>query len=252
MAPVPDLSDTIATLAERVESLLQAQQKSEKKTRIIIALAGVPGSGKSTVSSALISRLSQDGMGNVAILPMVRPCPTCIAPGMEQTIDAAAAQDGFHYTKATLASFSNPEEAFRRRGAPFTFDAQGFVELVRRLKQMPVTDDSDSGRGITAPGFDHAVGDPVPDAIVLSSTCRAVIVEGNYTLFSQEPWSEIASLAEEKYVCPLTARIELFITICEHANMCRGGSSMYPRTLRESDWRADIWPRASRAQGKKR
>ena len=31
-------------------------------------------------------------------------------------------QDGFHYPKAALCTFDDPEFAFRRRGAPFTFD----------------------------------------------------------------------------------------------------------------------------------
>jgi pantothenate kinase len=65
---------------------------------------------------------------------------------------------------------------------------------------MPVTEGSEPEQELGAPGFDHAVGDPVPDAIIIKSTCRALVVEGNYTLLSQEPWNEIANLAEEKYV----------------------------------------------------
>ncbi len=72
------------------------------------------------------------------------------------------------------------------------------------MKQTPVTEEDNSKHEITAPGFDHAVGDPVPGAIVIKSTCRVVVVEGNYTLLLQEPWNEIASLAEERYVYVMT------------------------------------------------
>jgi tRNA uridine 5-carbamoylmethylation protein Kti12 len=38
----------------------------------LIALAGVPGSGKSTVSQELLLELSSRGIHDVAIVPMVR------------------------------------------------------------------------------------------------------------------------------------------------------------------------------------
>ena len=65
------LIDTISELKERVQRLLQEQQRSGSKSRILIALAGVPGSGKSTVSHALLGELSKGGFHDVAILPMV-------------------------------------------------------------------------------------------------------------------------------------------------------------------------------------
>jgi pantothenate kinase len=90
------------------------------------------------------------------------------------------------------------EEAFRRRGAPFTFDAKAFVDLVRILKSMPVTTNADVEATIYAPSFDHATKDPVMDAISVSSHTRLVIVEGNYTLLDQDPWSNIAEACAEK------------------------------------------------------
>lgn len=107
-------------------------------------------------------------------------------------------QDGFHHTKATLSAFDDPEEAFRRRGAPFTFDAAPFVDLVRALHDLPVAGADAPPTVLAAPSFDHATGDPVSDAVAISSSCKIILVEGNYTLLTVEPWSQIAMLADEK------------------------------------------------------
>ena len=74
--------------------------------RVFIGVAGSPGSGKSTLASAVCARLNAAAGDDIAIVfPM----------------------DGFHYYRAQLADpamFPDPDEAKRRRGAPFTFNAQ--------------------------------------------------------------------------------------------------------------------------------
>jgi tRNA uridine 5-carbamoylmethylation protein Kti12 len=42
---------------------------------MLVALAGVPGSGKSTISSALLQELTGRGIQDVAIVPMVGLVP---------------------------------------------------------------------------------------------------------------------------------------------------------------------------------
>lgn len=98
-----------------------------------------------------------------------------------------------------LSSFKDPKVAFKRRGAPFTFDAEALLRQVALLKETPVSQQCDPETMILSPSFDHAVGDPVPDAIAISSRCRVVIIEGNYTLLDQGPWRTIASLIDERY-----------------------------------------------------
>jgi pantothenate kinase len=104
-----------------------------------------------------------------------------------------------------LSTFEDAEAAFRRRGAPFTFDAEGCVKLVRELKATPVTTDH---LFITVPSFDHAVKDPVQEAIRIPSCTRVVIVEGNYTLLRQKPWNEIAEACAERSVVLNLYRLE--------------------------------------------
>jgi pantothenate kinase len=90
--------------------------------------------------------------------------------------------------------------AFRRRGAPFTFDAAGFVDLVRKLREAPVTACDEPEIVFRAPSFDHALKDPVEKAIAVSSQTKLVIVEGNYTLLNEDPWSEISGLVDDRSV----------------------------------------------------
>lgn len=203
---VTTLGETTLQLAARIEALLAKRTE----TRILVALAGVPGSGKSTVSQALLVELAARNIFDVAIVPMVRFlffAPFDISPHCthQQTTELKLkhvdTQDGFHYSKAVLSTFPDPDLAFKRRGAPFTFDALAFVALVKALKSMPVTTATspEPEQFLYAPSFDHALKDPAPNAIAISSRTRLVIVEGNYTLLDQKPWNEIPPLCEEKW-----------------------------------------------------
>lgn len=62
--------ETILDLVRRVEELL-LRQASNPRQRLLVALAGVPGSGKSTVSNALIFALGRRNVEDVAVVPMV-------------------------------------------------------------------------------------------------------------------------------------------------------------------------------------
>lgn len=66
------LSSTIDKLQERVLRLLEI---TPPERRIIIALSGVPGSGKSTIVAGLLANLSHAGMRDVAVAPMVSQPP---------------------------------------------------------------------------------------------------------------------------------------------------------------------------------
>jgi pantothenate kinase len=140
--------------------------------RWIIGLAGVPGSGKTTLAACLAEAINARTAPN-----------TVVALGM----------DGFHFTKAELRQFSNPAEAFARRGAPWTFDA---TALQQRLLQLRAA----AGRAETPwPGFEHAVGDPVEGAYTVLASTRLVIVEGLYLLHQADGWEAISPLFDERW-----------------------------------------------------
>lgn len=64
------LDDTIHGLCKRVLHLQQTFLHGHPQ-RILIALAGVPGSGKSTISNALLEALPRYGVHRAAVIPMV-------------------------------------------------------------------------------------------------------------------------------------------------------------------------------------
>ena len=72
----PNVSDSVSLLCSHVDALLSAKTIANSRGRVLIALAGVPGSGKSTISSALLQALPGQGIDHIAVLPMV----SCLAP----------------------------------------------------------------------------------------------------------------------------------------------------------------------------
>lgn len=71
MASCHNLEKSTSVLRDRVDSLLQTQRTLNAKGRVLVSLAGVPGSGKSTISDALLRELAFHGIDQIAILPMV-------------------------------------------------------------------------------------------------------------------------------------------------------------------------------------
>jgi pantothenate kinase len=134
--------------------------------RVIVGLVGLPGAGKSTLAARLVAELEN-----------------CAGPGMA----VALGMDGFHLTRAQLARFPDPALALARRGAPWTFDAAALAERLRTLRAMPPPGDPVT-TSIRWPDFAHDVGDPVPDALVVPSTARLVLIEGLYLLHRGDGW----------------------------------------------------------------
>ena len=71
--------------------------------------------------------------------------------------------------------------------------------MVRLLSCSPVASHEDPSKDIWMPSFDHAKQDPVPLDICVPATARVVILEGNYVLLNQHPWSQIGEMADERY-----------------------------------------------------
>ena len=129
------------------------------KKRCIVAIAGPPGVGKSTLSRNLLGGLK--GAGHSA---------------------AIVQMDGFHLDNATLRSSGLLE----KKGAPETFDASGFVELVSALRT--------NAGPVSVPEFDRDADRVRSDAASVSPDCTFVLVEGNYLLLDSAPWSDLQQL----------------------------------------------------------
>ena len=128
-------------------------------TRVVIAVVGPPGAGKSTLSEELVDTINDTkGDGHAAVIPM----------------------DGFHLTNEVLIERGRLD----RKGAPDTFDVEGLISLVQRIKQA----DAD----VRYPIFDRSIEASHIDAGLLPRVCEVVVVEGNYLLLDEAPWSELA------------------------------------------------------------
>lgn len=146
----------VTTVAER---LLQLKLENNNK-QIWVSISGAPGSGKSSLASRLA-----DTLPDAVVVPM----------------------DGFHFYKAHLSTMPDPELAFSRRGASWTFDSFKFVDVLRKARQAQ--------KGVF-PSFDHAVGDPVEEDIIVTAVHQYVIVEGLYLLLPTAPWNEVQDIVD--------------------------------------------------------
>jgi pantothenate kinase len=129
--------------------------------RVILALAGAPGSGKSTLAEGLVNRLNQTRPGLAAVLPM----------------------DGYHYDDLYLV----PAGLRPRKGAPDTFDVGGLFHTLSRLKARDEAT-------VAVPVFDRQIEIARAGARLIPSAVQVIVVEGNWLLLDQAPWTRALSI----------------------------------------------------------
>lgn len=183
------METTYKSLADRVVSRWRHHVEKHTTTtthvdqpvpRLLIALAGPPGSGKTTIATSVVEIL-QNRRGNDPTTP--------------KTIAVSA--DGFHLPLATLRALPNAEEAIARRGAPWTFDGLAVLALTRDLGRTPRA-------VVSAPTFDHAVKDPVTDGLSVGPDVDVCLLEGNCLLCDEEPWSGVAQEVHDRWLVKVT------------------------------------------------
>ncbi len=133
------------------------QIRSSQSQRFVVAIAGAPGSGKSTTADHLADAIRALG-DTVAVIPM----------------------DGFHMDNAVLIE----KGLLAQKGAPETFDVRGFSDIMEALR--------DPGQEVLVPVFDRSREIAIASARVVSPNDRIVLVEGNYLLLDEKPWSSLA------------------------------------------------------------
>ena len=182
-------------LKDPVSRLIHLQVNAGR--RIIIGLAGYPGSGKRTVSKRWAQEINRN-IGREAFLVL----------GM----------DGYHLSKAQLRAMDNPDAAFARRGAPYTFDPVGLISKLMELR------DAADRNPVGWPGFEHGVGDPVNDAVIVPASCRLILVEGIYTLLRDGEWAGVEGLFDETWF--LDSSVETSMDRLHQRHMDAWGMSM--------------------------
>jgi len=129
-------------------------------SRRFLGLTGAPGAGKSTLATALVERLGADA----------------VLVGM----------DGFHLANPELTRLGRLD----RKGAIDTFDAFGYVHLLRRLhaRDEPV---------VYAPRFDRSLEESIGSAEPVPAEVPLIVTEGNYLLADGPAWSQVRGLLDE-------------------------------------------------------
>jgi len=128
--------------------------------RIVVAIAGAPGVGKSTFSQDICQQLNDQRDNICSILPM----------------------DGFHFDDGYL----NHKGWKARKGAPHTFDVGGLLSIIKRLS-LNAEDQ------ISIPLFDRANEISRAGAAIIPQSSQIILVEGNYLLLDEKPWSDLHS-----------------------------------------------------------
>jgi pantothenate kinase len=145
--------------------------RSAGRPRYLVALAGPPGAGKSSLAEALLAECDAAAPGRAALVPM----------------------DGYHYDNAVL-----DERGLRaRKGAPATFDVDALARDLERIRQ---------GREVAVPVFDRGLDLARASARLVGPERSLVIVEGNYLLLDAAPWSDLSSVFDRTLL--LTADLE--------------------------------------------
>lgn len=130
--------------------------------RNLLAIAGPPAAGKSTLAQALVSRIDAAfGAETAAYVPL----------------------DGFHLSNRQLARSGLTQ----RKGSPPSFDLAGYMALLHRLV-------NDSDQQIYVPDYDRELHEPIAARHLVPPHARLVITEGNYLAGTEDGWQAVAPL----------------------------------------------------------
>lgn len=146
--------------ATRIEpsTLASTLLEGNGRKRVLLAVAGPPAAGKSKFADWLDRRLNEARPGFSAVLPM----------------------DGYHYDDAVLKA----RDRLARKGAPDTFDIDGFAAMLARLK-------ADDGRPVAVPVFDRRLEIARAGGRIIEAGARIIVVEGNYLLLDDPDWATL-------------------------------------------------------------
>ena len=140
------VEESLPAVVARARALIRADR------RMLLGITGAPGAGKSTLVAALAQAL-----GSAA---------------------AVVGMDGFHLANAELDRLGRRD----RKGAPDTFDAAGYAQLLGRLRANvdPV---------VYAPEFRRDLDESLGSCVPVPRGVPLVITEGNYLLLEGDGWS---------------------------------------------------------------
>lgn len=179
-------------------ALRLADQVDATEGRLLVAVAGVPGCGK-TVFAARLAR----------VVRAVSPSVGVVAVGL----------DGYHYPNAHLAATAAPATVPEPgplklyKGAPLTFDVARLAADLGRLR---------AGGALTLPAYDRTVHEPAEGRLRVSASDRLALVEGNYLLCREPGWEAVPDLFDLRVFLNLPTGANRAPLVARHV---RGGRS---------------------------
>jgi pantothenate kinase len=183
--------------------------KSRSVPRLMVAVAGPPGSGKSAFGMLLVAVLNAEAEGSVAVL---------------------VGLDGWHYSNAYLETHFVERDGERValrsiKGAPETFDAAAAYDCLSRIRL---------GGRVSLPVYSRRLHEPIPDGETIDSVHWIVVVEGNYLLLDEEPWTKFRDLFDVRVF--ISASLETLLDSLRGRHL-RGGKAppQIERHLRQVD-----------------
>jgi pantothenate kinase len=166
----------LGPLLDRAEQLLRAPG------RTVLGIAGAPASGKSTLSTALVTALQHRHPDEVVLVGM----------------------DAFHIGHQVLVRHGLVDV----KGAPHTFDALGYAALLERIREGTEI--------VYAPEFHREIEDSLAAAVEVGAQVRLVVTEGNYLLLEQAPWDRVRQLLDEAWFVHLDDTVRQRRMVARH------------------------------------
>jgi pantothenate kinase len=151
--------------------LQRAQGLLASGKRKILGIAAAPGAGKSTLAEGLLQALGTQAQ----LVPM----------------------DGFHLANSELQRLGRQN----RKGAPDTFDAAGYVNLLRRIHAQA------AGETIYAPEYRRELEEGIAGAIAIEASTPLIITEGNYLLLQDGAWSQVRGLLDQAWYLEIDSQL---------------------------------------------
>ena len=142
---------------DQLTKLLLKKIKLNQSGRLMVCIAGAPGSGKSHICKYLSKKINYS-LKQLEVFEM----------------------DGFHYDDGILKK----KKLINRKGSPETFDVQGLKSFIIRLK-------ANEENQVVVPIFDRNLELSRASAKIIKKKIPLIITEGNYLLLNKKPWSDL-------------------------------------------------------------
>ena len=166
---------SIELLFEQIQTLLDSQS-----ARSLIGIVGKPGAGKSTVVEEIEKRYQPN---EVSIIPM----------------------DGFHLSNEELIALGRRE----RKGAPDTFDVEGFISLIKKVKHEPQVNHK-------FPIFHREIEASVENEGLVPKESKVVVIEGNYLFSNEHNWDGVFPLLDHTWFVEIDDEVRIERLIARH------------------------------------